>query len=403
MNLGLLEIKKAFLGGLELSPRNAYLGQYSIIKDRPAPVYDGPLMFTSLEDGNQIGMTHKGTNATSTIPVLQYSLDDGESWTDWFFESITLNAGDKVLFRGDNPDGIGRSISTYSTFTSTKKYDASGNAMSLISKDDFRNTTSIPTYGFVNLFTNNVNIMSAPALPATTLGTQCYYFMFNGCASLTSAPDLPATTLTTQCYYRMFQGCTSLTSAPALPATTLAGNCYNGMFYGCTSLTTAPVLPATTLASSCYQAMFSGCTSLTTAPALPATTLASSCYQSMFYGCTSLTSAPDILPATTLIAPSSTLYGGCYASMFNGCTSLTSAPVLPATNLVTKCYQNMFNGCSQLAEVTTYATTWDSTAAQNWLSGVASAGMFYNLGNATNIPTNVSGCPSGWTLTTTKQ
>ena len=66
----------------------------------------------------------------------------------------------------------------------------------------------------------------------------------------------------------MFLSCSSLTQAPALPATTLASNCYRNIFDGCTSLIQAPALPATTLADSCYSGMFSGCTSLTQAPAI---------------------------------------------------------------------------------------------------------------------------------------
>ena len=50
-----------------------------------------------------------------------------------------------------------------------------------------------------------------------------------------------------------------MTQAPALPATTLASNCYFEMFFNCTSLTQAPALPATTLASNCYFDMFSRC------------------------------------------------------------------------------------------------------------------------------------------------
>ena len=34
----------------------------------------------------------------------------------------------------------------------------------------------------------------------------------------------------------MFENCTSLTQVPALPATTLVTNCYEGMFNGCTCL-----------------------------------------------------------------------------------------------------------------------------------------------------------------------
>ena len=112
--------------------------------------------------------------------------------------------------------------------------------------------------------------------------------MFNGCTALVTAPALPATTLVSNCYYNMFAGCSSLTTAPALPATTLTFNCYAYMFAGCSSLTTAPELPATTLAERCYRYMFRDCTSLTTAPELPATTLASQCYAYMFQGCSKL-------------------------------------------------------------------------------------------------------------------
>lgn len=66
----------------------------------------------------------------------------------------------------------------------------------------------------------------------------------------------------------LFEFCSSLTSAPALPATTLASNCYTGMFAYCTSLSSAPELPATTLASNCYSYMFRGCSSLSSATML---------------------------------------------------------------------------------------------------------------------------------------
>jgi hypothetical protein len=53
-----------------------------------------------------------------------------------------------------------------------------------------------------------------------------------------------------------------LVTAPALPATTLPGYCYTAMFMGCGSLLTAPILPATTLTDYCYGSMFAGCTNL---------------------------------------------------------------------------------------------------------------------------------------------
>ena len=92
------------------------------------------------------------------------------------------------------------------------------------------------------------------------------------------------------CYQNMFSNCESLITAPAMPATTLENFCYSGMFQGCKSLTTAPALPATTLMKCCYDFMFEDCTSLITAPKLPATTLTERCYEKMFNRCSSLKS-----------------------------------------------------------------------------------------------------------------
>ena len=127
-------------------------------------------------------------------------------------------------------------------------------------------------------------------IDSESVGASACTSMFYGCTSLVTAPALPATTLAQSCYQYMFEGCTDLTVAPELPATTLVQSCYGVMFYGCTSLTTAPELPATTLTDSCYASMFKGCTSLTTAPELPATTMVYDCYREMFQGCTSLSS-----------------------------------------------------------------------------------------------------------------
>lgn len=142
------------------------------------------------------------------------------------------------------------------------------------------------------MFNGCTGLTRVPELPATTLAYGCYINMFYGCTNLTTVPDnlLPVMTLTEHCYDQMFMN-SGLTVAPALPATTLATDCYLSMFRGCTSLTTAPAeLPATTLANNCYNRMFQGCSSLTTVPTLPATTLVEGCYCWMFIDCTSLNS-----------------------------------------------------------------------------------------------------------------
>ena len=346
------------------------------------------LTFTAEEDSSSFGIVHTGDNN----PDVQYSLDDGATWTVLAGgDTVTLaHKGDKALLRGDNPEGFSKSRSQYSTFKMTGKVAASGSVMSLIDGTGlsteipngycfcrlFRNctsltqapelpATSLTIYCYDAMFLGCTNLKQVPTLPATTLANFCYDGMFAGCTSLTQTPELPVTTLASGCYYSMFSDCTGLTQAPALPATTLADSCYMYMFSGCTGLTQTPELPATTLANSCYSNMFRNCTGLTQTPALPVTSLAESCYDGMFSGCTSLTQAPA-LPATTL-----TNY--CYYGMFSGCTSLTQAPELPATTLANNCYSKMFSGCASLTQVPELpATTLANYCYSDMFSGCAS-------------------------------
>ena len=332
--------------------------------------------------------------------TISYSKNGGETWTDIASTTgagyvISVNAGDVVMFKGDNST-YALTTSNYDRFGSVSaKFEIYGNIMSLINSNNFQTaTTLVSSSTFYSLFNGCSGLVSAEklVLPATTLTTSCYGRMFRNCTNLTIAPELPAARLTDTCYQYMFSGCTSLIAAPSiLPATTLTSYCYEYMFQGCTSLTTAPELPATTLAVYCCQYMFSGCTSLTTAPAtLPATRLADYCYQFMFQGCTSLTTAPK-LPATTLAT-------GCYNSMFQGCTSLTSAPELLVADLRQSCYLNMFSGCSSLNYIKCLATNISAqSCTRNWVDGVASAGTFVKHVNAGSWAIdNVNGIPSGW-------
>jgi hypothetical protein len=300
---------------------------------------------------------------------LSYSKDNGTTWTTAnSADTISVNASDKVLWKGTTTPQSAKGIGMFSGDTAVR-YSIEGNAMSLLFGDNFKGQTSLSgkNYALCFLFRDNTNVISAEnlSLPATTLASDCYAYMFVSCTNLTTVPELPATTLASSCYGGMFIGCTSLTTAPELPATTLASDCYSGMFSNCTNLTTAPELPATTLVNSCYNSMFDGCTSLTTAPELPATTLANYCYQYMFNGCTSLTTAPE-LPATTLVY-------GCYEYMFDGCTSLNSIKCL-ATNI------SAINCTS------------------NWVNGVAANGTFTKAASMTSWTEGNNGIPSGWTV-----
>ena len=240
----------------------------------------------------------------------------------------------------------------------------------------------------------------------TSTATACFFGLFMDCSVLANASELKLISnkneMAESCYESMFARCSKLISAPALPATTLAKGCYKMMFAGCTSLISAPELPAEELAAFCYSGMFNTCTSLESAPALPATTLARSCYVNMFSGCTSLTTAPARLPATTLA-------DDCYSNMFASCSKLISAPVLPAETLVTGCYWQMFSGCTNLNSVTMLATNIEATSClTNWMSGVSgvvATGTFIKAASleqgteSGKIPTGVSGIPEGWTVT----
>ena len=360
--------------GLAVKTVKSY-GQTVWERVKPTPVEFGGLKFTALEAG-EIGMTHKGTNATTTKPSLSYSKNGG-SWNEWDYTNIPVVKDDVIYLKGIN-DRIGSSSSNYSMLTMTGKISASGNIMSLLYGDDYEGKLSLSgkDYCFYKLFYNCKSLTNTPELPATTLSNHCYDMIFNRCSSLTTAPELPATTLANYCYHSMFEGCSSLTTAPALPSTTLAEYCYVSMFYGCTSITTAPELPATTLAENCYSYMFNDCSSLTTAPALPATTLKTGCYNFMFNGCSSLTNAPA-LPATTLKTD-------CYKNMFSGCKSLVTAPELPATTLISNCYYRMFRNCTKINYVkANFTTTPSSKYTSDWLSGVSSTGTFVPNPDAT--------------------
>lgn len=306
----------------------------------------------------------------STSKTIYYRINNG-NWANITANSTTgnsinVNAGDKVEFKGYNST-YGESINDGYNFNGTAIFDLSGNIMSLINGDDFYNAELSSNNDYVfNKFWYNSNVRNASnlILPSNVC-RYCYNSMFASCACLSSTPGLPATTLADYCYNSMFNGCNILMTTPELPATTLASYCYSNMFYGCTSLTSITGLPATTLASYCYYNMFSGCTSLTSIPELPATTLVNSCYQYMFSDCTGLTSTPD----------------------------------LPAMTLVNYCYSNMFKDCTNLNNVKCFATDISANSCtSNWLSGVSQTGTFIKNPNMSFWTTGSDGIPSGWNI-----
>ena len=391
----------SFYGGNKYKePWLAYIRDNTLVTGNKSYDYyrNEYLTIEVLDDGEITITITSDVNATYAT-YLSYSKDKS-NWTPTTIDStdqtitIPVSRGDNVYLKGEAKQWSYRG--GYMNISSTTNFIASGNIMSLLYGDNFKDNvkfTEGSNSNFVQLFEDNEHLINAEnlILPATTLAESCYPFMFSGCTSLTTAPALPATTLASYCYGSMFMGCTSLTKTPKLPAATLKLNCYDKMFQGCSSLKAAPALPATTLAQYCYSSMFMGCTSLTKTPKLPATELTIGCYDSMFNGCSSLTTAPE-LPATELAQR-------CYCFMFQDCTALTTAPLLPATTLAIYCYQSMFSGCSKLSSITMLATDISANGClKNWVSGVAATGTFTKAASMTSLPTGVSGIPSGWTV-----
>lgn len=371
----------------------------------------------------------KSTSTTVTLEgsdntniALQYSLDNGSTWTSWNSSmgvfSVTLGDHQAVKLRGEN------TTMQHNRFAATDDCNLSGDINTLINK--VGGDVQLPNNCYAALFSGilpawakfyNDGIVlpstvignaayqgmfwgqkftTAPKINAITIGAQAFEMMFCYCTELTTLPNgffNENLTLSESCCHQMFTQCTSLTTVPVnlLPFTTLADSCYNQMFCDCTSLTNVPNLPATTLSYDCYDWMFSGCTSLSNVPndLLPATTLTAACYEGMFAG-TALTSMPN-LPATTIGQLS-------YAGMFAG-TPLTSVDLSHITTVGVRSFEVMFQGCTSLNSVhAPNVSTWDTTVFKNWLNNVAGSGTLYKLDSSLSIPTDSpDGVPVGWT------
>lgn len=181
--------------------------------------YDKYLTFEIVSGGSIYWKYYQSNSDVSTKKPIYYSKDNGVNWTliapstgSSTAPQIMVNAGDTVIFKGNN--------TSYATATSYNKFSGStnvrynvyGNIMSLLYGDDFETHTElIDEYSFYVLFSSN-NVLDASNLylPSTVLKSDCYAGMFRNCSLLTKAPTLPAPTLVSYCYNNMFNGCNSL-------------------------------------------------------------------------------------------------------------------------------------------------------------------------------------------------
>ena len=169
------------------------------------------------------------TSGTYTLhESLEYSVNKG----DW----KQLVAGTPITFGGENGDLRMRGKSAGGTSTDIENFS----------------TVSFGNSDVMVSCTGDIRTLVDWEAHTTASTSQARFpWLFYECSSLISAPALPATTLAYYCYSGMFSGCTSLTTAPALLATTLAEGCYNGMFDGCTSLNSVTMLATDISATGC--------------------------------------------------------------------------------------------------------------------------------------------------------
>ena len=319
--------------------------------------YSHKYLTLDIISGGTIVWKYVGSNQ-GNARYVEYKINDGP-WTGIVLpesETINVNSGDKIMFKGNNTTYGDYPTLQYQTFSgSTATFDVYGNIMSLVYGDSFYGKTALSDdWNFPCLF-KRTKVINAENLILPTSNTQdgCYYGMFDSCHQLVSIPELPASALSSSCYAYMFSGCTNLTTPPVLQSVVLDSACYQGMFAGCVNLATAPALPTSMyLKAYCYMEMFSGCTSLTTAPTLPATVLKPSCYESMFFGCSNLGHI--------------------------NCSALgVIDPFYPESETIDP-------------------NTPISLATNNWVSGVAQTGIFIKNPSMSSWTTGNSGIPTGW-------
>ena len=174
-------------------------------------IWDWAALKFSSDEPFTLSVAMPGWLAASNPGYIQYSVDNGTSWSTWDGSELSGTASQPIYLRGKNNTVITGEDPNGHKWTFTGKY-ITGNIETLLN--------------YETVINGGHPIMN----------TCCYGAMFYECTSLVTAPQLPATTLADKCYSYMFRDCTSLITTPQLPATTLVDSCYWNMFYSCTSL-----------------------------------------------------------------------------------------------------------------------------------------------------------------------
>lgn len=198
------------------------------ITDIPSVNY---LKFTTVDEN---GSTYAFSKAG-----LEYSIDGGE-WTTLAANTNTPNVpkDSNIRFRGylesNGSEGIG-------TFSSSGKFDAEGELMTLLYGEYYVGQTSkYANYMFRQMFTLTKIVNAYNLVIPYNSGSYSYscYYMFNACSELAVAPkELKGDTYVgNYSFYQMFGNCPKLTKTPIIWYTFPAYEAMNNMFINDTLL-----------------------------------------------------------------------------------------------------------------------------------------------------------------------
>ena len=338
------------------------------------------LCFTALESG-EFTLTIGSNVGISNLSYVEYSLD-GRTWvktdnvnsTTVTITTPTVNAGDKVYWRGSGVCTATNQGSTTSTpqnvsiFTSTCKFNLSGELYSMIFGKSYDISQTNRRYAFCALFSTSKVVDASELVLRLPSNTEGFMNLFLNCTELVTPPSLDMLTINQGCFQYMFDGCSSLTTAPALPATTIYGNSYAYMFSGCTSLS---------IVSDIYVRYFIGDYNMA----------------SMFRGCTSITHCP-------VKSVPETLQAGSMSEMFYNCTNLLDICALPALTLTTYSYRQLIRG-TKVSYIKMLATDISaSNCLANWVTSVpnVNTSVFVKHIDAQWTTTGNSGVPTNWKI-----
>lgn len=253
MKIGDIDIKKAYLGSLELTNKNAFIGEVPVIEGGSG--WQG-LKLKAMVNNVKMYIQCSASSGSGYWTYIQYSKDNGATWTAIPRSSDTallIEQGEEVLLKGPKSTSMSKSYPNMFRFVRAASSGSctiklSGKIVSLLDNGacgDLMPTSQI-YYGLYNAFKNSTGTgvymdIKDIKFPNDVVHS-CYDSLFYNCRLSSSSVDL---------------------TSMILPATTLAEDCYNDMFYNCTALTATPTLMAPSPnATGCYAYMFQGCTSL---------------------------------------------------------------------------------------------------------------------------------------------